>query len=181
MRSPHETGFVGPRPAPPPCPSCGSKMQLAVVDPNGSKYTNLDLWSYRCEPCGQGSATTWRTGTSRPPQLAASSLTTDRAQKNPRSIASRRRRRCSGSLCWMSAFAPLLGRSGHQVRLLGMQPSRFAARNAAVGRGRSVRVSPRQTRMPSISPVHGELRGPRSQPSTAGPLSSAKRDRDYLL
>jgi hypothetical protein len=32
---------------------CGAKMQLTLIDPNGSKYSNLDLWSYRCEPCGQ--------------------------------------------------------------------------------------------------------------------------------
>jgi hypothetical protein len=26
-------------------------MQLVSVDPTGSKYTNLDLWSYRCDAC----------------------------------------------------------------------------------------------------------------------------------
>jgi predicted RNA-binding Zn-ribbon protein involved in translation (DUF1610 family) len=40
-------------PRPPACPSCGAKMQLITVDANESKYTNLDLWSYRCEPCRQ--------------------------------------------------------------------------------------------------------------------------------
>jgi len=28
-------------------------MRLTTIDPNGSKYTNLDLWSYRCDDCGQ--------------------------------------------------------------------------------------------------------------------------------
>jgi hypothetical protein len=26
-------------------------MILISVDPSGSKYTNLDLWSYRCDAC----------------------------------------------------------------------------------------------------------------------------------
>ncbi|MEA2902983.1 MAG: hypothetical protein QOI12_370 [Alphaproteobacteria bacterium] len=42
-----------PSPQPPPCPQCGSKMRLTGVDPSASKYTNLDQWSYRCDPCGQ--------------------------------------------------------------------------------------------------------------------------------
>jgi hypothetical protein len=27
-------------------------MELVSVDPNESKYTNLDLWNYRCAACG---------------------------------------------------------------------------------------------------------------------------------
>ena len=34
-----------PQPAPPACPSCGAKMALVGIDPNQSKYTNLDQWS----------------------------------------------------------------------------------------------------------------------------------------
>jgi hypothetical protein len=40
-------------PRPPACPGCGAKMELTKIDPNGSKYINLDLWSYQCEPCGR--------------------------------------------------------------------------------------------------------------------------------
>jgi hypothetical protein len=28
-------------------------MQLVNIDPHESRFTNLDLWSYRCEACGQ--------------------------------------------------------------------------------------------------------------------------------
>jgi len=28
-------------------------MLLVLVDANGSKYSNLALWSYQCDPCGQ--------------------------------------------------------------------------------------------------------------------------------
>jgi hypothetical protein len=40
-------------PRPPACPCCGAKMNLVRVDPQGSKYINLDLWWYGCEPCGE--------------------------------------------------------------------------------------------------------------------------------
>jgi C4-type Zn-finger protein len=38
---------------PPACPACGSRMRLVTVNPNGSHYTNLDLWTYACDPCGE--------------------------------------------------------------------------------------------------------------------------------
>jgi hypothetical protein len=28
-------------------------MRLVTVNPNGSHYTNLDLWTYACDPCGE--------------------------------------------------------------------------------------------------------------------------------
>jgi hypothetical protein len=34
------------------CPHCGASMRLVSVQP-GTRYTNLDRWSYRCE-CGEG-------------------------------------------------------------------------------------------------------------------------------
>jgi hypothetical protein len=37
-------------PQPPPCIRCGSQMRLVCVNP---KYTNIDLWSYKCDPCGE--------------------------------------------------------------------------------------------------------------------------------
>jgi DNA-directed RNA polymerase subunit RPC12/RpoP len=43
--------FLHPRP--PSCPKCGSKMAFVSVSPNESRFTNLDLWSYLCDPCGE--------------------------------------------------------------------------------------------------------------------------------
>ena len=50
---PQLSSAPSPTPRPPACTACGAKMQLINVDPHESRFTNLDLWSYRCEACGQ--------------------------------------------------------------------------------------------------------------------------------
>jgi hypothetical protein len=42
-----------PTPQPPACRACGSKMRLVRINSSGVSYTNLDLWTYACDPCGE--------------------------------------------------------------------------------------------------------------------------------
>ena len=81
-----------PAPRPPSCTMCGSKMTLLGVEPGGSKYTNLETWTYRCEPCEQTTTSLVAGPTEGKDQVAGTVPTIQGSERKPirKSLSPRR-------------------------------------------------------------------------------------------